>query len=177
MSVWLPGCPCLRSSFCLPAYPPVSVCPSTRLPGCAPISFETTLYHFNFGGTLVENAQQSLPNVHQHDERAHPTANGRCQPFQVPAHHQPQEHRSVRRLGTVGKTLQGNGQGGEMYNAVAVPILCRYCFSQKYRHYRSNRHYSAHSHYLMFPSVPSDFTGTVYGLNRQCRGTFTVRRM
>ena len=37
------------------------------------------------------------------------------------------------------------------------------------RHYSRNQHYSDRCHYWLFPSVPSDFTGTITS-NRHCSG-------
>ena len=41
----------------------------------------------------------------------------------------------------------------------------------KYRHYGGNRHYSAYCQYWLFPSVRSDFTGTVAGNRHYSTGT------
>ena len=47
---------------------------------------------------------------------------------------------------------------------VVVPLKCRYVhYRGKYWHYSGNREYSANCHDLLFPSVPSDFTGTIAG--------------
>ena len=43
--------------------------------------------------------------------------------------------------------------------------------SGMWRHYSGNRHYSAHCHYLLFPSVPSDATGTISGNRHHSTGT------
>ena len=48
-----------------------------------------------------------------------------------------------------------------------VPV----CASRKHRHYSGNRHYSAYYHCSLFPSVPSDFAGTIAGNRHYSTGT------
>ena len=49
----------------------------------------------------------------------------------------------------------------------------------EFRHYSDNRQYSAQFDYLLFPLMPSDFTGTVSGptalINRRHRKASTAR--
>ena len=52
-------------------------------------------------------------------------------------------------------------------------------YKEKYRHYGGNRHYSVHCQYWLFPSMPSDLTGTIKG-NRHystCTTTDAVKTM
>ena len=52
----------------------------------------------------------------------------------------------------------------EYYSGPSIEPVCA-CW--KYRHYSGIRSYSVCYHYSLFPSVPSDFTGTIAG-NRHC---------
>lgn len=51
------------------------------------------------------------------------------------------------------------------------PSIVPLCASRKYRHCRGNRHYSPFCHYLLLPSVPSGFTGTIVGNKHYSTGT------
>ena len=60
--------------------------------------------------------------------------------------------------------FSGHSRGPSL---LIVPV----CSSQKYRHYIGNRHYPAHCRSRLFPSVPSDFTGTEAGNRHYSIGT------